>query len=91
MFALSFLVDRIPAALPPLAQAVLTALNASAVGLIALAAYKLSLSTATDRMTLLMLYVTAAIGTCYESKWLFPVLLAGSGVVTFVWDLGVGQ
>ncbi|KAF9513252.1 hypothetical protein BS47DRAFT_1393497 [Hydnum rufescens UP504] len=44
--------------------------RSSAVGLIALAAYKLSLTTVTDRITRLLLCLSAAIGLLYTSIWL---------------------
>lgn len=51
MYILSVLVQKLPQTLPPIVLALLTGLNAAAVGLIALAAYKLSASTMTDGIT----------------------------------------
>src|SRR3984957_19265962 len=87
MFLLALAVKHIPSALPPLVLALLTGLNAAAVGLICLAAYKLTQMTAVDSITRLVLFASAAIGTCYTSAWLFPVLTVAGGVVTLLWDL----
>src|ERR1700722_15237233 len=87
MFLLALAVKHIPSALPPLVLALLTGLNAAAVGLICLAAYKLTQMTAVDSITRLVLFASAAIGTCYTSAWLFPVLTVAGGIVTLLWDL----
>lgn len=84
MFGLSFGVARIPAILPVLAQALLTGLNAAAVGLIVQSAVQLSRSTTSDTLTKLILFATAAIGSCYTAVWLFPVLTVAGGLVTLV-------
>ncbi|KAF9502749.1 hypothetical protein BS47DRAFT_1356809, partial [Hydnum rufescens UP504] len=77
MTALGFAVRKIPNELPPIVLAVLTGINAAAVGLIALAAYRLSLNTVTDRVTRLLLCLSAAIGLLYSSIWLPPYPNAG--------------
>lgn len=86
MLALGFGVRKIPATLPAVVLAMLSGLNAAAVGLIALAAYKLSSTTATDKVTLAVLFVSGATAVCYESKWLFPVLVVAGGLTTLIWD-----
>jgi chromate transport protein ChrA len=87
MFCLALAVKHIPSSLPPLVLALLTGLNAAAVGLIFLAAYKLTQLTAVDSVTRIVLFSSAAIATCYISPWLFPVLTVSGGIVTFIWDL----
>lgn len=62
-------VRSIPSTLPDIALATLTGLNAATVGLIALAAYHLSKSTITDRITRLVLFSSAAFGICYHAPW----------------------
>jgi hypothetical protein len=69
MAALGAGVRNIPAALPAIVLALLTGLNASAVGLIALAGFKLSKSTVTDRISRLVLFMSAAFGICYQAPW----------------------
>ncbi|BFZ60060.1 hypothetical protein YB2330_001082 [Saitoella coloradoensis] len=86
MLALGFGVRQIPEKLPGIVLALFTGLNAAAVGLIALAAYNLSASTITDYVTRVTLFVAAAISCCFEAQWLFPTMMVGGGLTTFVWD-----
>ena len=65
MLALAVGAKRIPEQLPPIALSLLSGLNASAVGLIAISALKLSRVVATDRITHYVVFVSAAIATCY--------------------------
>ncbi|ODQ56152.1 chromate ion transporter-like protein [Saitoella complicata NRRL Y-17804] len=86
MLALGFGVRQIPEKLPGIVLALFTGLNAAAVGLIALAAYNLSASTITDYVTRVTLFVAAAISCCFEAQWLFPTMMVGGGLTTFIWD-----
>lgn len=61
-------------------------LNASAVGLVALAAYQLSQKVVTDKISRLLLFFSAAIACCYESQWLYPVLMVAGGSTTLAYD-----
>jgi chromate transport protein ChrA len=87
MLLLAIAVKHIPSSLPPLVLALLTGLNAAAVGLIFFAAHKLTQMTAVDSVTRIVLFMSAAIGTCYTATWLFPVLTVGGGIVTLFFDL----
>jgi chromate transport protein ChrA len=69
MTALALGISRLPPTLPDIALAILTGLNAAAVGLIALAAYQLSLSAVTDKVTRGLVLVTASAGICYHAPW----------------------
>jgi len=86
MTALGFAVRKIPNELPQIVLAALTGINSAAVGLIALAAYRLSLNTVTDRVTRLLLCLSAAMGLLYSSIWLLPTLMLGAGLVTLIFD-----
>ena len=59
----------IPSNIPDIVLALLTGLNAATVGLIALAAFNLSKSTITDKLTRLILFGSAAFGICYHAPW----------------------
>lgn len=69
MTALALGISRLPPTLPDIALAILTGLNAAAVGLIALAAYQLSLSAVTDKVTRGLVLLTASAGICYHAPW----------------------
>lgn len=43
----------------------------------------------TDKTTRLLLFLSGAIAACYESQWLYPVLMAASGLTTFIVDSAV--
>lgn len=62
-------VRKFPEQLPPIVLALLTGLNASAVGLIALAAFQLSRTAITDKLTRLLVLGSASFGICYHAPW----------------------
>lgn len=62
-------VRALPETLPAIVLALLTGLNAAAVGLIALAAFQLSSNAVTDRITRLIVFGSAAFGICYHAPW----------------------
>jgi hypothetical protein len=83
MTALGLGVRSIPSDIPKIALALLTGLNAATVGLIALAAFKLSQSTITDLVSRSILFCSAAFGICYQAPWVrisppFPLLPSSS-------------
>lgn len=86
MAALGVGVSRIPDVLPPAVLALLTGLNAAAVGLIALAAVQLGTAAGTDRVTIFLVWLSGSFGICYHAPWMYPVLIVGGGVTTLLWD-----
>lgn len=86
MTGVAFAVRKIPETLPNIVFALFTGLNASTVGLVALAAYQLSKKVVTDKTTRLLLFFSGAIASCYESQWLYPVLMVAGGFATLVVD-----
>ncbi|KAK0547022.1 hypothetical protein OC845_004309 [Tilletia horrida] len=86
MSALGVGVRKLPDQLPPIVLALLTGLNAAAVGLIALAAYQLALNCITDHFTRLILLTSASFGICYHAPWMYPVLIFSGGIITLLWD-----
>ncbi|GAA5844686.1 hypothetical protein JCM5353_001500 [Sporobolomyces roseus] len=86
MAGVAFAVRRIPETLPNIVFALFTGLNAATVGLVALAAYQLSKKVVTDQTTLLLLFFSGAIASCYESQWLYPVLMVAGGLTTLIVD-----
>ncbi|GAC94492.1 chromate transporter [Pseudozyma hubeiensis SY62] len=79
-------VRKFPERLPPIVLGLLTGLNASAVGLIALAAFQLSNSSITDPVTRLLVLGSASFGICYHAPWMYPVLVFGGGLITLLYD-----
>jgi chromate transport protein ChrA len=91
MYALSLGVQKMPDRLPPIVYALLSGMNASTVGVIALAAVQLADKAISDRVTRILVIFGACAGICYNAIWFFPVLIAVGGAVTAVWDVWLRQ
>ncbi|KAM5355190.1 hypothetical protein ACJ41O_001836 [Fusarium nematophilum] len=86
MYALSIGVSNIGESLPRQVYALLSGLNAATVGIIVLAAVQLSQKAITDRMTRMVVFVSASAGMLYNALWYFPVLMTVCGLATVVHD-----
>ncbi|KAL5341202.1 chromate transporter-domain-containing protein [Aspergillus crustosus] len=86
MYALSLGVQRIDNTLPTPVYALLSGLNSSTVGIIALAAVQLSEKAIRDKISRILVIFGACAGMCYSALWYFPVLMVAGGVATAVWD-----
>ncbi|KAI6805213.1 chromate transporter [Hortaea werneckii] len=86
-FGLGLGVANIGDELPAPAYALLSGLNAATVGIVALAAVQLSNKAITDTLTRILVFIGATAGALYNALWYFPVLLAGGGLITVLWDL----
>ncbi|KAL4745638.1 hypothetical protein BDW72DRAFT_50624 [Aspergillus terricola var. indicus] len=86
MYALSLGVQRIDEALPSPVYALLSGLNASTVGIIALAAVQLAEKAIRDKISRILVIFGACAGLCYSALWYFPVLMVVGGVATALWD-----
>lgn len=91
MFGFSLGVSHIGEKLPDAVYALLSGLNASTVGIIALAAVQLSQKVITDKLTRILVFLGGASGMLYTALWYFPVLMSAAGIITMVWDLKVLQ
>jgi hypothetical protein len=85
MYGLSLGVQRINEVLPPPVYALLSGLNASTVGIIALAAVRLSERAINDKITRILVVFGACAGVCYNTFWYFPVLMVIGGLAAFLW------
>ncbi|KOC07233.1 hypothetical protein AFLA70_580g000500 [Aspergillus flavus AF70] len=86
MYALSLAVQRIDETLPAPVYALLSGLNASTVGIIALAAVQLAEKAIRDKISRILVIFGACAGLCYSALWYFPVLMVAGGVATAFWD-----
>ncbi|KAI0379347.1 chromate transporter-domain-containing protein [Hypomontagnella monticulosa] len=86
MFALSLGVSQIADTLPRPVYALLSGLNASTVGVVALAAVQLSRKAITDRLTRILVFLGATAGMLYNALWYFPLLIGIAGLMTIVYD-----
>ena len=86
MYGLSVGVAKVGSTLPNPVYALLSGLNAATVGIIALAAVRLSERAITDKITRFLVYLGAIMGMLYTSLWYYPVIMAGCGLTTCLWD-----
>ncbi|KAK6387464.1 hypothetical protein LTS17_000733 [Exophiala oligosperma] len=91
MFCLSLGVRQINEVLPAIAYAFLSGLNASTVGIVALAAVQLSEKAIKDQITRILVIFGACAGLCYTALWYFPALIIAGGIATVIWDLWLRQ
>lgn len=86
MCGLAVGIQRIDDTLPAPVYALITGLNAATVGIIALAAVQLSQKAIKDTLTRILVFVGGTAGMLYNALWYFPVLMAGGGIATVIWD-----
>ncbi|KAL4993621.1 chromate transporter-domain-containing protein [Aspergillus recurvatus] len=86
MYALSVGVQRIDETLPAPVYALLSGLNASTVGIIALAAVQLAEKAIRDKISRILVIFGACAGLCYSALWYFPVIMVAGGIATAFWD-----
>ncbi|KAI6357320.1 hypothetical protein MCOR25_007705 [Pyricularia grisea] len=86
MYGLSIGVSNIGDSLPRIAYALLSGLNASTVGIIAVAAVQLSEKAITDKITHILVFLGAAAGIMYNALWYFPLLIVLGGFATIIHD-----
>jgi len=91
MFALSLGVQRISDTLPEPAYAFLSGLNASTVGIIAVAAVQLAEKCIKDQLARILVIFGACAGLCYSALWYYPVLVVAGGMTAVTWDLWLGR
>lgn len=88
MYGLSVGIVRVGSTLPNPVYALLSGLNAATVGIIALAAVRLSERAITDKVTRFLVYLGGIMGMLYTALWYYPIIMCGCGLTTLVWDLG---
>ncbi|KAG9075371.1 hypothetical protein FRC06_010128 [Ceratobasidium sp. 370] len=86
MYLLSLGISRVNPILPSPVYALLSGLNASTVGIIALAAVQLARKAITDPLTRLIVLFSACAGLCYNALWYFPTIMAIGGTAAVIWD-----
>jgi hypothetical protein len=91
MYGLSLGVRHLNEVLPDLVYALLSGLNASTVGIIALSAVQLAEKGIKDRFSRILVLFGACAGLCYNALWYFPVLMAIGGIAAVVWDGLISQ
>lgn len=85
MYALSLGVQHLDEVLPDPVYALLSGLNASTVGIIALAAVQLAEKAIKDKFSRILIIFGACAGLCYTALWYFPVLMTVGGLAAVIW------
>ncbi|KGO37968.1 Chromate transporter [Penicillium expansum] len=75
MYALSLGVQNMNETLPKPVYSLLSGLNASTVGIVALAAVQLAEKAIRDKLSRILVIFGACAGLCYNALWYFPVLM----------------
>ncbi|CAF9904017.1 MAG: hypothetical protein ALECFALPRED_004803 [Alectoria fallacina] len=91
MYSLGLGISKVGNTLPEPVYALLSGLNAATVGIIALAAVRLSERAITDRVTRFLVYLGGIMGMLYTAIWYYPIIMVGAGLTTLVWDLRYPQ
>jgi hypothetical protein len=91
MYGLSLGVQRMNEVLPSPVYALLSGLNSSTVGIIALAAVQLAEKAIKDKLTRILVIMGAVAGLCYNALWYFPTLMAIGGLAAVIWDGWLSQ
>ena len=91
MYGLALGVGQMSDILPSPVYALLSGLNASTVGVVALAAVQLAEKAAKDKMTRILVIWGGCAGLCYNALWYFPVLIVAGGIVCAMWDVWVSR
>ncbi|KAG8914319.1 hypothetical protein FRC00_014479, partial [Tulasnella sp. 408] len=91
MFGFAQGVASIGDTLPTLVYALLSGLNASTVGIVAVAAFQLSERSITDPLSRIIILFTGGAGMLYKALWYFPLLMVVSGLATCWWDVWGGH
>ncbi|KAI9204895.1 chromate transporter-domain-containing protein [Polychytrium aggregatum] len=84
MAAAAIGVSYLPEQLPLVVLKIENGLTSSAIGLTALAAYKLGTKINVDPLTQILGFISAAVAINYSAAWLFPVLMIFGGLVTYL-------
>lgn len=87
MYGLAVGIARVGNTLPDPVYALLSGLNAATVGIIALAAVRLSERAITDKLTRFIVYLGGVMGMLYTALWYYPTIMVGAGLMTLAWDL----
>ena len=91
MFGLALGVQHVEEVLPSAVYALLSGLNSSTVGIVALSAVQLADKAIVDKLTRILVLFGACAGLCYNALWYFPALIVCGGAAAGVWDTWLRQ
>ncbi|KAG0000421.1 hypothetical protein BGZ65_004389, partial [Modicella reniformis] len=80
------LIANIKEGIPLWATRLEQGLASASIGLVALAAYRMSTTLATDKLTRILALVSGSVSALYTAPWLLPVMMIVGGLISFVFD-----
>jgi putative chromate ion transporter len=86
MIAFAYGIDYIGNSLPRFLIFIVNGLTSAAVGLVALAAYKLGSKILKDRIGIFISTFSCVVSINYSSSWILPALMAFGGIATIVFE-----
>ncbi|CAO3574403.1 unnamed protein product [Mortierella alpina] len=86
MTVVGVLIANIKEGIPLWATRLEQGLASAAIGLVALAAYRMSTTLATDKLTRILALVAGGASALYTAPWLLPVIMISGGLVSYTFD-----
>ncbi|KAF9278503.1 hypothetical protein BGZ68_008515 [Mortierella alpina] len=86
MTVVGVLIGNITEGIPLWATRLEQGLASAAIGLVALAAYRMSTTLATDKLTRILALVGGGASALYTAPWLLPVIMISGGLVSYTFD-----
>ncbi|KAF9966803.1 hypothetical protein BGZ70_001217 [Mortierella alpina] len=86
MTVVGVLIANIKEGIPVWATRLEQGLASAAIGLVALAAYRMSTTLATDKLTRILALVAGGASALYTAPWLLPVIMISGGLVSYTFD-----
>ncbi|KAF9915241.1 hypothetical protein BX616_006604 [Lobosporangium transversale] len=86
MTVVGTLIGSIKGEIPLWATRLEQGLASAALGLVGLAAYRMSTTLATDKLTRVLALVAGGVTALYTAPWLLPVVMIAGGVVSYIFD-----
>ncbi|KFH69883.1 hypothetical protein MVEG_04687 [Podila verticillata NRRL 6337] len=86
MTVVGILIANLKGGIPEWATRLEQGLSSAAIGLVALAAYRMSTTLATDKLTRILALVSGGVSALYTAPWLLPVIMVSGGIISFVYD-----
>ncbi|KAF9437885.1 hypothetical protein BGZ76_010762 [Entomortierella beljakovae] len=86
MTVVGVLIGSVKGELPLWATRVEQGLSSAAIGLVVLAAYRMSTVLATDKLTRILSLLACGVTILYSSPWLLPSIMVAGGITSFIFD-----
>ncbi|KAF9397655.1 hypothetical protein BGX21_008638 [Mortierella sp. AD011] len=86
MTVAGILIGNIKGTIPLWATRLEQGLASAAIGLVALAAYRMSTALATDKLTRILALVAGSVSVLYTAPWLLPVMMIVGGIISYIYD-----